>query len=494
MEKSELTMQKHGNSAMVVLPINRCIHPPSARGVQRGLKDSVVNDMCRAVVKHMVGDIYVVSSGPFGLKKVLNHLYEPVLNSVQHKRNPSEVGVSVQQRKDDDGKIINNGCEVVVVSVDQDNLLDAITRALTSLKGSILDADVMTTCDGVTLDRFVVRGKFLSDERQKELKTRIEDNLLRLSLENDPDYTSSRSHEDNKQESIAKIIQQKEFKSDWQLNISEIKLGKSIGSGRSGHTFESYWRGTRVAVKVVDCSIHTDQMAQEILNEFQREITIVSKLRHPNVILFLGATICPPRYCLVFEYMANGTLSDLIHSRRGLLDFFQIVKDVAMGMNYLHLCSVIHRDLKSGNILIDSHGLVKISDFGLSCLLDNGSTSDLTAETGTYRWMAPEVIRHEPYSSKADVYSFGIVLWEMIAKDQPFRGMTPIQAAFAVARQRARPALPKHTPAKLAEFVEYCWHQDPQRRPTFSDILEAIPIIKSTLKKRDFRHLSFVGS
>lgn len=157
---------------------------------------------------------------------------------------------------------------------------------------------MVTTCDGVTLDRFVVRGKFLSDERQKELKTRIEDNLLRLSLENDPDYTSSRSHEDNKQESIANIIQQKEFKSDWQLNISEIKLGKSIGSGRSGHTFESYWRGTRVAVKVVDCSIHTDQMAQEILNEFQREITIVSKLRHPNVILFLGATICPPRYCL----------------------------------------------------------------------------------------------------------------------------------------------------------------------------------------------------
>lgn len=130
--------------------------------------------------------------------------------------------------------------------------------------------------------------------------------------------------------------------------------------------------------------------------------------------------------------MANGTLSDLIHSRRGLLDFFQIVKDVAMGMNYLHLCSVIHRDLKSGNILIDSHGLVKISDFGLSCLLDNGSTSDLTAETGTYRWMAPEVIRHEPYSSKADVYSFGIVLWEMIAKDQPFRGMTPIQGLLSV--------------------------------------------------------------
>lgn len=97
-------------------------------------------------------------------------------------------------------------------------------------------------------------------------------------------------------------------------------------------------------------------------------------------------------------------------------------------MNYLHLCSIMHRDLKSGNVLLDTHGTVKISDFGLSCVLEIGkSSSDLTAETGTYRWMAPEVIRHEPYSTKADVYSFGVVLWEMITKDQPFRGMTPIQ-------------------------------------------------------------------
>lgn len=116
-----------------------------------------------------------------------------------------------------------------------------------------------------------------------------------------------------------------------------------------------------------------------------------------------------------------------MHLKRVAMYFYAHSLVIMQGMNYLHLCSIMHRDLKSDNILLDAHNTVKISDFGLSCVLEIGSSSDLTAETGTYRWMAPEVIRHEPYSNKADVYSFGVVLWEMIAKDQPFRGMTPIQ-------------------------------------------------------------------
>uniref|UniRef100_M4BAK4 Protein kinase domain-containing protein n=1 Tax=Hyaloperonospora arabidopsidis (strain Emoy2) TaxID=559515 RepID=M4BAK4_HYAAE len=152
----------------------------------------------------------------------------------------------------------------------------------------------------------------------------------------------------------------------------------------------------------------------------------------------------------------------------------------------------MHRDLKSGNVLIDSHGTAKISDFGLSCVLEIGSSSNLTAETGTYRWMAPEVIRHEPYSTKADVYSFGIVLWELLARDQPFRGLTPIQAAFAVARQHMRPALPRQTPVMIGELIEHCWHHDPARRPDFDSILEALPLVKRSLKKRDFKNMGIL--
>ncbi|KAG7376931.1 hypothetical protein PHYPSEUDO_012541 [Phytophthora pseudosyringae] len=501
---------------------------PSALGVQRGLKDSVVNDMCRAVVKHMVGDVYVSASGSYGQRKVLNHLYEPVFASVQahfrrlparyalsvnpddvplhmrllaqNQRDPTAIAVNAQLKKDDNGAIVPNVCEVVVVSLDRENILDAITRALTTMKGNILDADVMTTADGTLLDRFVVKGSFMSDERQDELRTHIEQNLRRLSMEEDtrPSATSSQDSGGNENVSLAEklgvlqMVDKNEIKAEWKLDLNEVRLEKAVGSGRSGSTYSAWWRGTHVAAKVVDSSTNTQALGEELLNEFHREVAVVSKLRHPNIVLFLGAAISPPRYCLVFEFMENGTLTDLIRARRGPIDFFRLTAEMAMGMNYLHLCSIMHRDLKSGNVLIDSHGTAKISDFGLSCVLEIGSSSDLTAETGTYRWMAPEVIRHEPYSSKADVYSFGIVLWELLARDQPFRGLTPIQAAFAVARQQMRPALPRQTPQKIGELIEHCWHHDPARRPDFGAILEALPLVKKSLKKRDFKNMGIL--
>ncbi|CAI5742218.1 unnamed protein product [Hyaloperonospora brassicae] len=502
---------------------------PSALGVQRGLKDSVVNDMCRAVVKHMVGDVYVSGSGSYGQRKVLNHLYEPVFASVQahfrrlparyalsvnpddvplhmrllaqNQRDPTAIAVNAQLKKDDNGEIVPNVCEVVVVSLDRDNILDAIARALTTMKGNILDADVMTTADGTLLDRFVVKGSFMSDERQEELRMHIEHNLCRLSMdEGDMRPTITNALEPSSSENVSlaetlgvlQMVDKNEIRAEWKLNLNEVQLDKVVGSGRSGNTYSAWWRGTHVAAKVVDSSTNTQAVGEELSNEFHREVAVVTKLRHPNIVLFLGAAIDPPRYCLVFEFMENGTLTDLIRSHRGPIDFFRLASQMTMGMNYLHLCSIMHRDLKSSNVLIDSHGTAKISDFGLSCVLEIGSSSDLTAETGTYRWMAPEVIRHEPYSTKADVYSFGIVLWELLTRDQPFRGLTPIQAAFAVARQHMRPALPRQTPVKIGELIEHCWHHDPSRRPDFGSILVALPLVKRSLKKRDYKNMSIL--
>lgn len=178
------------------------------------------------------------------------------------------------------------------------------------MKGSITDADVMTTHDGVTLDRFVVKGMFMTEDRQKELKTRIEENLSRSSIDEDAERMNQRLSANSstappmEQENLAEklgvldMVDKNEIKAEWKLDISEIKLDSTVGSGRSGNTYSAWWRGTRVAAKVVDASPQRGQLGEDILNEFHREVAVVSKLRHPNIVLFLGAAINPPRYCL----------------------------------------------------------------------------------------------------------------------------------------------------------------------------------------------------
>mmetsp|Transcript_18950 Transcript_18950/g.44110 ORF Transcript_18950/g.44110 Transcript_18950/m.44110 type:complete len:208 (-) Transcript_18950:690-1313(-) len=135
-------------------------------------------------------------------------------------------------------------------------------------------------------------------------------------------------------------------------------------------------------------------------------------------------------------------------------------------MAYLHSRNVIHRDLKPSNVLLTLDHRAKVSDFGMSVA---NTGQELTAETGTYRYMAPEVIRHESYSSNADVYSFGVVLWQLITREVPFATKTPIQAAFAVAEGH-RPPIPASTPPRLREIISACWDQDSHKRPSFTYI------------------------
>jgi serine/threonine protein kinase len=129
------------------------------------------------------------------------------------------------------------------------------------------------------------------------------------------------------------------------------------------------------------------------------------------------------------------------------------------------------------NILLDADGTVKIVDFGLSVCVSSGQ--DLTAETGTYRFMAPEVICHKSYGTSADVYSFGVVLWQLLTREQPFQSMTPVQAAFAVARQGVRPAVPPGTPPRLAGLIQRCWHHEASQRPTFHEVATLLPQVRT---------------
>ncbi|CAI5710116.1 unnamed protein product, partial [Peronospora destructor] len=215
----------------------------------------------------------------------------------QNQRDPTAIAVNAQLKKDDNGD----------VSLDRENILDAITRALTTMKGNILDADVMTTADAALLDRFVVKGSFMSDERQVELRTHIEQNLQGLSMDGEdmrPSITCVQDSGGNENVSLAeklgvlRMVDKNEIRAEWKLDLNELRLEKAVGSGRSGSTYSAWWRGTHVAAKIVDSSANTQAVGEELLNEFHREAAVVTKLRHPNIVLFVGAAINPPRYCL----------------------------------------------------------------------------------------------------------------------------------------------------------------------------------------------------
>lgn len=160
----------------------------------------------------------------------------------------------------------------------------------------------------------------------------------------------------------------------------------------------------------------------------------------------------------------------LLSDTTRLYEYLPIALDIANGMAYLHSRDVIHRDLKPSNILLTRDHRAKIADFGMSIA---NAGQELTAETGTYRYMAPEVIRHESYSSNADVYSFGVCLWQLISREVPFATMLPVQAAYSVAEGR-RPVIPDSTPRRLREIISACWDQDAGRRPSFTYIAMAL--------------------
>ncbi len=153
---------------------------------------------------------------------------------------------------------------------------------------------------------------------------------------------------------------------------------------------------------------------------------------------------------------------------------------VADAMKFIHSKGFVHRDLKPSNILFDEEMWVcKVADMVICCLIGDA----VSGETGTYRWMAPEVIKHQKYSTPADIYSYGILLWEVVVRKLPFDYMAPIQAAFAVAKHKMRPRLPHTTPIKLRDLISECWCDDPQFRVTFKLVCHLLPKVMKHLKQ-----------
>jgi serine/threonine protein kinase len=147
----------------------------------------------------------------------------------------------------------------------------------------------------------------------------------------------------------------------------------------------------------------------------------------------------------------------------------ELARGVAEGVDYMHQCNIVHRDLKAANLLLDAQGEVKVADFGVARVQSMGGV--MTAETGTYRWMAPEVVAHQSYDFKCDIFSYGITLWELVTNGAvPYAGYTPLQAAVGVVQKGLRPEIPHGCHQELANAMEMCWKHLPGDRPTAAEL------------------------
>lgn len=270
---------------------------------------------------------------------------------------------------------------------------------------------------------------------------------------------------------------------EYEIDCRELDFTNSIEITKGTYRI-ALWRGTEVAVKVFWEGIADD----EKVKAFRDELTLLQKIRHPNVVQFLGAVTQSSPMMIVTEYLPKGDLH-LYLKRKGALKTATALRfalDIARGMNYLHEHkpeAIIHRDLEPSNILRDDSGILKVADFGVSKLLmvANRVKEDrpVTCQDTSCRYVAPEVFRNEEYDTKVDVFSFALILQEMIEGCPPFELKKEHEVPKSyVAKERP----PFRASAKcyahgLKKLIEECWDEDPTKRPTFKQIIPRLESI-----------------
>lgn len=361
--------------------------------------------------------------------------------------------------------------EITFSSDDKPKLLSQLTSLLAHIGLNIQEAHAFSTLDGYSLDVFVVDG--WPYEETEQLRTALEKEVIKIEAWSN--HRSSSPTSDHEKSKIKYDPDHVAIPNDvtdvWEIDPKHLKFENKVASGSYGDLYKGTYYSQEVAIKI----LKPERVNSDLQKEFAQEVYIMRKVRHKNVVQFIGACTKLPSLCIVTEFMSGGSVYDYLHKQRGVFKLPTLLKaaiDVSKGMNYLHQNNIIHRDLKAANLLMDENEVVKVADFGVARV--KAQTGVMTAETGTYRWMAPEVIEHKPYDHKADVFSFGIVLWELLTGKLPYEYLTPLQAAVGVVQKGLRPTIPKNTQPKLAELLEKTWKQDPALRPDFSEIIEIL--------------------
>jgi len=289
----------------------------------------------------------------------------------------------------------------------------------------------------------------------------------------------SSKYETARDPSVSRVDMREKVVGFASVTIEELNLQFLLGGGAFGQVWKGQWRGTPVAVKVLT-SVSQQTIPTSVMEAFEDEVTILARLRHPNICLFMAACLDGDNKAIVTELVSRGSVWDVLRnpavfaehraSCKATLPHWpwwavrRVLDGTLRGLVYLHAHNppIIHRDLKSANLLLDDSFNVKICDFGLARLRD--ITQIMTAKVGTVQWMAPEVLQGISYTESADIFSTGIIAWELLTGKCPFEGQNQVEVAMSVTQNHARPPLPPCCSNALAMFLTTSWNSDPLAR------------------------------
>ncbi len=295
------------------------------------------------------------------------------------------------------------------------------------------------------------------------------------------------------------------------IPFRELKIIKKIGEGPLGIVYLGYWNEKKVAIKkYISLKKQREKDAQNKINKnldlkaillkFIKEINIISNLRHPNLVLFMGASISKHNTCyLIMEYINNGNLFDFIHKvqykkeknyqKYDLNLTTNIALEIALAIKYLHCRNITHCDLKTTNVLLDENYHVKITDFGVSKMVNilYEKRHMLNAKNKTTHYMPPEIMKDLKYEEASDVFSYGMILYEIITGEIPYSDLQPNQIIGIVAYCRKIVHVPDNTFNNyLKNLVVKCLKYNIEDRPNFTKIILYLEKVLECLKKKDF--------
>lgn len=303
-----------------------------------------------------------------------------------------------------------------------------------------------------------------------------------------------------------------ELNTAWEIDYNDIEFEggvpssqNRIGHGGFGEVFLGRYHGSLVAVK----KLFNQDMMGKGLSDFRREVQILSRLRHPSIVLWLGACTQAPNLTIVLEYMDKGSLHQFIHRTTtpySLLTLTRWAMTIAQGMVYLHSAkpfAIVHCDLNTNNVLVNRDGNVKITDFGLSKVKHSSRMSRQTGMTGTVNYASPEVIRGSKFSEASDVFAYGVILWELLTRRIPWEDLNEYQIVFQMTSQLESPLaatakaleIPDSAPELYRKIIHGTWATQPERRSTFKEVLVDIrEIYREQVEKEKALRASRRGS